>query len=67
MQNFWNTISKYPIFLAGAILGVLLNAVKPLTPLFQRPVSAIALIGMALGGLVFVGLTLRAMLGLSPV
>lgn len=67
MQNFWNTISKYPIFLTGAILGVLLNAVKPLAPLFKHPVSAIALIGMAVGGLVFVGLTLRAMLGLSPV
>lgn len=67
MQNFWNTVSKYPLFLAGAILGVLLNAVKPLAPLFQRPTTAIALIGLAIAGIIFVGLTLRAMLGLSPV
>jgi hypothetical protein len=67
MQNFWNTVSKYPVFIAGVILGVLLNAVKPLAPLMQRPVSAIALIGIALSSLALVGFTLRAMLGLHPV
>jgi hypothetical protein len=66
MQSFWNTVSKYPVFLAGVILGVLLNAVKPLGSLFRNPVTAVALVGMAVGGLAFVGLTLRAMLGLSP-
>ncbi|NJP12199.1 MAG: DUF751 family protein [Leptolyngbyaceae cyanobacterium RU_5_1] len=65
MQNFWNTISKYPIFVAGAILGVFLNAVKPLLPLLKNPVTAIALIGACLGGLAFVSFTLRAMLGLQ--
>lgn len=66
MQNFWNTVSKYPIFIAGVILGVLLNAVKPLAPLFKRPTSAIALIGLVIAAIAFIGLTLRAMLGLSP-
>ena len=67
MQNFWNTVSKYPVFVAGVILGVLLNAVKPLAPLMKRPISAIAIIGMALAGIAFVSLTLRAMLGLHSV
>lgn len=66
MQNFWNTISKYPVFVLGSILGVLLNAVKPLAPLLQRPVTAIALSGLILASFAFIGLTLRAMLGLSP-
>lgn len=66
MQNFWNTVSKYPIFVTGVILGVFLNALKPLAPLFKNPVTAIALVGLFIGGLVFVGLTLKAMLGLSP-
>jgi hypothetical protein len=66
MQNFWNTVSKYPIFVTGVILGVFLNALKPLAPLFKNPVTAIALVGLFVGGLVFVGLTLKAMLGLSP-
>lgn len=63
MQNFWNTVSKYPYFIAGVILGVLFNAVKPLLPLLKRPSTAIALVGVFLGGFAFIGFTLRAMLG----
>lgn len=65
MRNFWNTVSKYPLFVAGAILGVFLNAVKPLAPLFQRPVTAIALVSSAVAGFVFLTFTLRAMLQLG--
>ncbi|EKQ67770.1 Protein of unknown function (DUF751) [Leptolyngbyaceae cyanobacterium JSC-12] len=65
MQNFWNTISKYPIFLAGALLSVFLSAFKPLLPFFKHPVSAIALIGAFIGGFAFLAFTLRAMLGLQ--
>ncbi|GAB4319209.1 MAG: DUF751 family protein [Leptolyngbyaceae cyanobacterium] len=65
MQNFWNTISKYPIFVLGAILGVFLNAVKPLVPLFKNPVTAIALIGAFTAGFAFITFTLRGMLGLQ--
>jgi hypothetical protein len=67
MENLWTTVSKWPVFLAGAILGVFLNAVKPLVPLFKNPVTAIALVGIVLGGFAFVTFTLRGMLGLSLV
>lgn len=67
MQNFWNTVSKYPAFVAGVILGVFLNAIKPLAPLFKNPVTAIALIGLLVAAFAFVGFTLRAMLGLGSV
>ncbi len=67
MQNFWNTVSKYPIFVAGVILGVFANGLKPLVPLMKNPVTAIALVGFFVGTLVFVGFTLQAMLGLDPV
>lgn len=67
MQNLWNNVSKWPLFVLGAILGVFLNAVKPLVPLFKNPVTAIALIGIMIGGVAFVGFTLRAMLGLNAV
>jgi hypothetical protein len=67
MQNLWNNVSKWPLFVLGAILGVFLNAVKPLVPLFKNPVTAIALIGIMVGGVAFVGFTLRAMLGLNAV
>lgn len=65
MENFWNTISKYPVFVAGAILGVFLNAIKPLLPFLRNPVTAIALIGSFVGGFAFIAFTLRAMLGLQ--
>jgi hypothetical protein len=65
MQSFLNTISKYPLFIIGSILGVLINALKPITPLLKNPVTAIALVGIAIGGFAFVTFTLRAMLGLG--
>lgn len=64
MQNFWNTISKYPVLLAGAFLSVLLGALKPLLPLLKNPVAAIALVGFFVAGFAFLSFTLRAMLGL---
>jgi hypothetical protein len=67
MKDLWSTLSKYPAFIIGALLGVFLNAVKPLVPLLKNPVTAIALVGVFLGGLAFIGFTLRAMLGLNPV
>lgn len=66
IQDLWNTVSKYPKFVIGVIFGVLLNAFAPLMPLFKRPVTAIALVGVLVGGLAFVSFTLKAMLGLNP-
>jgi hypothetical protein len=65
MQEFWNTISKYPIFLVGIIGGVILNAFKPLVPLFKKPVTAIALIGFFVAAFACLSFTLQAMLGLT--
>ncbi|WP_421657537.1 DUF751 family protein [Leptothermofonsia sp. ETS-13] len=67
MQNLWNNVSKWPLFVLGAILGVFFNAVKPLVPLLKNPVTAIALIGLLLGGIAFIAFTLRAMMGMGPV
>ena len=67
MQDFWNNISRYPRFMVTIILGVFWNFLEPLMPLLKRPVTAIALVGIFLGGLTFITLTLRAMLGLSVV
>ncbi len=65
MQDFWENVSRYPRYFITIILGVFLNFLAPLVPLMKRPVTAIALIGILLGSLAFVTLTLRAMLGLS--
>ncbi|MBV9384925.1 MAG: DUF751 family protein [Chroococcidiopsidaceae cyanobacterium CP_BM_ER_R8_30] len=66
-DGFWENISRYPRYFITIILGVLLNAIAPLVPLFKRPATALTLIGVLLGLFTFVILTLRAMLGLAPV
>jgi hypothetical protein len=63
MQDFFRNVSRYPRFFITMLLGVFWNLVQPMVSLFKRPVTAIALVGVLLGGLSFVGLTVRAMLG----
>jgi hypothetical protein len=65
MQDFWNNISRYPRFFITITLGILLTLASPLLPLFQRPSTAIATSIFLVAAVTFIGLTLRAMLGLS--
>ncbi|MGF1496446.1 MAG: DUF751 family protein [Elainellaceae cyanobacterium] len=65
MQDFWENISRYPRYFVSIILGVLLNFARPFIPLLQRPITAIPLVGLVLGGAAFLFFTLRAMLGLN--
>jgi Protein of unknown function (DUF751) len=65
MGDLWNTISKYPRFLIGVTLGVILNGFSPLLPLFKRPVTAIALTAILIALLSFFVFTLKAMLGIE--
>jgi sensor histidine kinase regulating citrate/malate metabolism len=67
MEGFWQNISRYPRYFVTISLGVFLNAIAPLVPLFKRPTTAVALVGILISALVFTALTLRAMLGLTPV
>ncbi len=66
-DGFWNNVLRYIRYFVTTLLGVLLSTFSPLAPLLKRPVTLIALLGFFAGGLVFVTLTLRAMLGLSAV
>jgi membrane protein insertase Oxa1/YidC/SpoIIIJ len=64
MQDFFKNVSRYPRYFITFTLGVFYSALQPLLPLFQRPTTAIALIGAVLAGCLFLTFTLRAMLGL---
>lgn len=66
-EGFWENVSRYCRYFITIILGVLLNAITPLVPLFKRPSTAIAMGSVVLGVFAFMYFTLRAMLGLSPV
>lgn len=67
MEEFLNNVSRYPRYLISFTLGVFLSAISPLLPLFRRPSTAIATVAVLVSFLVFMGLTLRAMLGLDAV
>jgi hypothetical protein len=65
MGEFLENISRFPKFFLVIMLGFFANLLKPLVPLMQRPVTAIAIVGLLLGGLAFITLTMQAMLGLN--
>ncbi|MDP5016501.1 DUF751 family protein [Anabaena sp. UHCC 0187] len=65
-DGFWDNVFRYPRYLISIVLGIFLNTLEPLFPLLKRPVTLIAILGLFTGGLFFVTLTVRAMLGLNP-
>ncbi len=65
MKDFFDNVVRYPRYLISVTLGILYNAIQPLVPLFQRPATAIALLGATVAGFLFLTFTLRAMLGLG--
>ncbi len=65
MGDLWSTVSKYPRFLVGVMLGVILNGFSPLMPLLKRPTTAIAVVTMLIAALSFFVFTLKAMLGVE--
>ncbi|MFM7408300.1 MAG: DUF751 family protein [Cuspidothrix sp.] len=66
-DGFWDNVFRYPRYLITIVLGLFLNTLEPLFPLLKRPVTLIAIVGFFTGGLFFVALTLRAMLGLNTI
>jgi len=66
-DGFWDNVFRYPRYLITILVGLLVNTFEPLMPLLKRPVTLVAVVGLLLGGLTFVTLTLRAMLGLSAI
>jgi hypothetical protein len=66
-EGFWENVLRYCRYFITIILGVLLNVLAPLIPLFKRPITAIATVSLLIAIVIFISFTLRAMLGLSPI
>ncbi|MDJ1179243.1 DUF751 family protein [Roseofilum sp. BLCC_M91] len=67
MGDFFQNVSRYPRYFITFTLGIFFFLFRAIKPLFKNPVTAIATLGFLVSGFVFLTLTLRAMLGLSPV
>jgi membrane protein insertase Oxa1/YidC/SpoIIIJ len=64
MQDFFQNVSRYPRYMIALIAGVFWNFFEPMLPMLRRPTTAIAVIGILISSLIFLTLTLKAMLGL---
>ncbi|RMG09367.1 MAG: DUF751 family protein [Cyanobacteria bacterium J055] len=67
MKDLLENLARYPRYLISISLGVLYSMVKPFQPLTQKPVTLVALSGLAVSAAMFLIFTLQAMLGLTPV
>ena len=65
--DFFNNVGRYPSYFITIVLGIFISTFGWLAPLWKRPVTAVALVGFLVGALMTVVLTLRAMLGVTPV
>jgi hypothetical protein len=65
--DFFNNVGRYPRYFITIVLGIFISTFGWLSPLLKRPVTAAALIGFLVGTIVTVVLTLKAMLGFTPI
>ncbi|MDA9149197.1 DUF751 family protein [Synechococcus sp. AH-229-G18] len=61
MREFFVNVTRYPRYLIAFSLGVLNSVAEPLAKRRSNPVTAVALIGALISGLITLGLVLRAM------
>jgi hypothetical protein len=64
-DDFWSNILRYPRYFVTIILGIFFALFGWVKPLLEKPVTAIALVTFVVTTLIFVGFTLRGMLGLA--
>jgi hypothetical protein len=66
MREFFVNVTRYPRYLIAFSLGVINSVAEPLARRRSNPVTAVALMGALVSGLISVGLVLRAMVNPSP-
>lgn len=66
MKDFLINVTRYPRYLIALGLGVLTSVVEPLLERSTNPVTAVALVGALISGLVSLALVLRAMVNSQP-
>lgn len=66
MREFLQNVLRYPRYLIAFSLGILQTLVQPLAGRRVPPVTAVALVGGLVSGLVCLLLVLRAMVAPAP-
>ena len=66
MKEFLLNVTRYPRYLIALSLGILQTLVEPLGRRQSNPVTAVAVVGALVSGLVSLVLVLRAMVAPAP-
>lgn len=66
MKDFFLNVTRYPRYLIAFGLGVFQSVLDPLLRRLSNPVTAIALVGALVSGLISLVLVLRAMVFPAP-
>lgn len=67
MKDFFLNVTRYPRYLIAFGLGVANSVFEPLRARAQNPVTAVALIGAGISGVISLSLVLHAMVSPGPV
>ena len=66
MREFFLNVTRYPRYLVTFTLGVMYSVAEPLAQRRSNPVTAVAMIGALISGLISLSLVLRAMVNGVP-
>ena len=66
MKDFFLNVTRYPRYLVAFGLGVAKSVFEPLAARGRNPVTAVALIGAGVSGMLSLVLILRAMVNPAP-
>ena len=66
-DDFFGNVLRYQSYFVSIVLGVFISTFSWLKPLLNNKITATALIGLMVGLISLVVLTLKAMLGFTPV
>ncbi|MBC1262157.1 DUF751 family protein [Synechococcus sp. BSF8S] len=66
MKDFFLNVTRYPRYLVAFSLGVFNSVLQPLLKRRSNPVTAVALVGALVSGMISLTLVLRAMVNPAP-
>ncbi|CAK6701571.1 DUF751 family protein [Synechococcus sp. BA-124 BA4] len=66
MKDFFLNVTRYPRYLVAFSLGVFNSVLEPLAQRRSNPVTAVALVGALVSGMISLSLVLRAMVTPAP-
>lgn len=65
MPDFWENVLRFPRFFVSSMLGLVFTIIGPFLNLLRHPQTTIIFILITLSSIIFISLTLKAMLNID--